>query len=80
MKRCLLTPVIENMTEADSISSRGVLRDRRAGAGRDVGIAGRVDDPPGEDRLAAGLALGDDAADRPVLDDRRDERAGGASA
>ena len=51
----------------------GRLADRRAGARRDIAIPGRVDHASREDRFAAGLALGDDAADDPVADDRRDE-------
>ena len=53
---------MENMTETAIISSFGDLWYRRARAGRDVGIPGRIDDPLREDGLAAGLALGDDAA------------------
>ena len=72
MKRRLLTPLIENMTDTAIISSFGDLRTGAPGARRDVGIAGGIDDALGEDRLAARLALGDHAANRAVLDDRRD--------
>ena len=43
---------------------------RGAGPERDVGVAGRVYDPLGEDRLPAGLALGHHSLDETVLDDR----------
>ena len=39
------------------------LVDRRARPRRDVSVAGRVDDPAGEDRFAAGLGLRHDADD-----------------
>src|ERR1019366_3651032 len=48
---------------------------RRPRAGRYVSIARRVDDPLGENRLPAGLALRDHAADGAVLQDRRHAQA-----
>ena len=53
------------------MSSFGRFSVRRAGARRNIGIAGRIDDTFGENRLAPGLALGDHAADRAALHDRR---------
>ena len=41
----------------------------------DIGVAGRIDDSPGQDRLAPRLAFDDDAAQRAALHDRRDEHA-----
>src|SRR6185369_12787948 len=48
---------------------------RRAGPRGDVEIAGGVDDDLGQQRLAAGFRLYDDAAHAPVLDDRLGEPA-----
>ena len=63
------------MTDAAIISSRGVLRDGSTRACGDVRVAGAVDDAARKDRLATRLALGDDAAYRAVLENRRDEQA-----
>ena len=46
---------------------------RGAGAVGDVGIAGGVDHPPGQDRLAPGLRLGDDARHPVAIHDRGGE-------
>ena len=46
-----------------------VARQRRARAGKQVGVAGGVHHDFGEDRAATFLALEDDAAHPPVLDD-----------
>ena len=75
MNRRLLTPVIENMTEADSISSLGVLR--YGAPARAATSASPVASTTRPARIASrpGLALGDHAADDSVLDDRRDELA-----
>ena len=63
------------MTDAASISSRGVCARRRARAVRDVGVAGGVDDAAREDRLASRLGLGHDPGDRVAVEHRRDEGA-----
>jgi hypothetical protein len=48
------------------------LEGRRARPFGDVGVAGRVDHPAGEDRLPTRLGLDDDAGDRVAVHDGRD--------
>ncbi len=75
MKARLSTPARWNITDAAIICSRRRQVRRRAGPVGDVGVAGRVDDAAGEDRLAAGLRLGDDADHAGAVHDRRHETA-----
>ncbi len=58
------------MTEAPIIVLPRCLAARAPGPHRDIGIAGGIDDPPGEDGFAAGLALRDDTLDGTILHDR----------
>ena len=74
MKRALSTPAIENITETLIISAFGSFWVGAPARKRDVGVARAVDDPLRQDRLAAGLALGDDATDLAAFHDGRDER------
>ena len=48
---------------------------RSARPGRHIGVSGRIDDPAGQDRLTAGLGLGDDADDRVAVHQGCDELA-----
>ncbi len=75
MKRRLLTPRHREHDRRGHHFLARRLVEWRAGARDDVRIAGGVHDASRQDGLAARLALGDDAADGTLPQDRRDERA-----